>query len=73
MENRSSNPFFTPEEFRRILRCSRSLCYEMLREQKIRNFKLGKRYFIPASEVERLSRSTTAENDYPQKVDTDLW
>lgn len=48
--------FYTPREFRKILGCSRHLCYEGLRLGTIRSFRLGKRYFIPATEVERLSQ-----------------
>jgi len=73
MEQIHNRPFYTPEEFRAILRCSKSLCYEALKQQKIKSFRLGKRYFIPASEVERLSQSATVENDDAPKVDPDLW
>ncbi len=74
MENRSSKPFFTPEEFwRDILRCSKSLCYEALKQGKIKSFRLGYRYFIPASEVERLSQSAVAEKNSPAKIESDLW
>lgn len=67
-------PFYTPEEFRRdILRCSRGVCYEALRQGKIKSFRLGYRYFIPASEVERLSQLATAGNNGALKIDTDLW
>ena len=54
MEKNSGTLFYTPEEFRGILRCSRSLCYEALRQKKIRSFRFGKKYFIPASELDRL-------------------
>ena len=57
METNNDKLFYTPEEFRRdILRCSRSLCYEALREKRIHSFKLGNKYFIPASEIERLGQ-----------------
>lgn len=73
MEERSNKLFYTPEEFRQILGCSRHLCYESLRQKRIRSFRLGKRIFIPASEVGRLGQSATAENDYPQELDSELW
>lgn len=74
MEEIQKRPFYTPEEFRRdILRCSKSLCYEALKQGKIKSFRLGYRYFIPASEVERLSQLATAENNDAPKVDPDLW
>ena len=73
MEQVQSRPFYTPEEFRLILRCSRSVCYEALRQHKIRSFKLGRKYFIPASEVERLSQSAADENGDAPKADPDLW
>ena len=56
METNSGTLFYTPEEFRHILRCSRSVCYEALREKKIRSFRLGRKYFIPASEIDRLGQ-----------------
>jgi len=54
MATNSGTLFYTPEEFRRLLNCSRGLCYEALRQKKIRSFRLGRKYFIPASEIDRL-------------------
>jgi len=65
--------FYTPEEFRRILDCSRGLCYESLRCGKIRSFRLGKKYFIPASEVDRLSQLAGDEDEESQEPGTDPW
>lgn len=73
MEETRIRPFYSPEEFRVILRCSRAVCYEALRQGKIRSFRLGKRYFIPASEVERLSRLAGADKDEVTKTDPGLW
>jgi len=73
MDERDKMYFYSPEEFRNILKCSRGLCYEALRQQKIKSFRLGNRYFIPASEIERLSQSVTAEKDSPTKIESDLW
>ena len=73
MKQVDSKPFYTPEEFRLLLGCSRSVCYEALRQHKIRSFRLGKRYFIPASEIERLSQLAAAETDGAPNVDTDPW
>ena len=73
MEEETSRPFYTPEEFRKILRCSRAVCYEALRRHKIRSFRLGRKYFISASEVNRLSQQTRDENDNKPRDDPDLW
>lgn len=68
MEANSDKLFYTPDEFRRIIGCSRGLCYEALRERKIHSFKLGKKIFIPVTEIERLSQiaedqAAPADND----------
>jgi len=68
MEMNNNKPFYTPEEFRKLLRCSRSLCYEALREKKIHSFKLGKKIFIPASEVDRLRQ---VADDNASSMDND--
>ena len=52
----STKFFYTPEEFRQILPCGRSLMYESLRQRRIRSFKLGNKIFIPASEIIRLKQ-----------------
>lgn len=54
MDTNNSKLFYSPGEFRQIIGCSRGLCYESLRQKKIHSFKLGRRIFIPASEVDRL-------------------
>ena len=56
MKERKDKLFYSPEEFRHILGCSRHLCYEALRTRRIRSFRLGKKYFIPASEADRLGQ-----------------
>ena len=73
MEKVESKSFYSPEEFRNILGCSRHICYEALHQNKIRSFRLGKKYFIPASAVERLTQLAAAENDSAPSVDADLW
>ena len=70
MDTNSNKLFYTPEEFRNILGCSRSLCYESLRQNLIHSFKLGNKYFIPESEVERLRQvaddnASSMGNDNP--------
>jgi excisionase family DNA binding protein len=71
MEEIKNKPFLSPEEFRQLLPCSRAVIYEAIRQGKIRSFRLGKRYFIPSSEVDRLSREAGADKDEVTK--TDLW
>ena len=73
MDQLNNRLFYSPEEFRKILPCSRGVCYEALRQHKIRSFRLGRKYFIPASEVERLSQLAAAETERTTKVDGDLW
>ena len=73
MEQVKNRLFYTPEEFRLILNCSRGVCYEALHQHKIKSFRFGRKYFIPASEVDRLSQLAVAENDDVLKIDADLW
>jgi len=68
MDTNNNKLFYTPEEFRGILRCSRSLCYEALRQNIIHSFKLGKKIFIPASEVDRLRQ---VADDNASSMDND--
>ncbi len=73
MEEIKDKPFLSPAEFRKLLPCSRSVIYEAIRQGKIRSFRLGKRYFIPASEVERLSQLAGADKGEVPKPDHGLW
>lgn len=65
--------FYTPDEFRHILGCSKHICYEALRQNKIRNFRLGTKYFIPASEIDRLTRLATDNTGPSQLNDASTW
>lgn len=58
MEEIERKLFYSPGEFREILGCSKHLVYESLRQGLIKNFRLGSRYFIPATEIERLQQVT---------------
>ncbi len=60
--------FYSPEEFRKIIGCSSYLCYEGLRQGKIRHFKLGNRYFIPRSEIERLTECKAEGDEEPTPI-----
>jgi len=71
MEEVKSGLFYSPEEFRKILPCSRSVIYEAIRQGKIRSFRLGRKIFIPSSEVSRLSQEAGADKGEVPK--TDLW
>ena len=73
MESVNTKLFYTPKEFSKILGCSSHTCYDALHQRKIRSFRLGLRYFIPASEVERLSQSVAAENNDVATAEPDLW
>lgn len=69
-----NKPFHTLEEFRRdSLRCGNGPVYEQPKQGKIKSFRLEYRYFIPASEVERLTQLAAAENDNVPKADPNLW
>ena len=57
--------FYTPEEFRKLLPCSRAVMYEALHQGKIRSFRLGRKIYIPASEIERLNQ---LPEDTPNEV-----
>lgn len=71
MEDGKNKYFYSPEEFRQLIGCGKGLCYEALRQKKIRSFRLGTRYFIPASEIGRLKQ--LAENDDEDgELDTDI-
>ena len=65
--------FYTPEEFRKILPCSRGVIYESLRQGTIRSFRLGRRIFIPASEVTRLSQLAGADIVKVPNTGPDPW
>jgi len=73
MVERIEKPFYSPEEFRHILGCGKSVCYTALKEGKIRSFRLGNRYFIPDTEVDRLKNSAIAESGDVLKADPDPW
>ena len=65
--------FYTPEEFRRILPCSRTVMYEALRQGKIRSFRLGRKIYIPATELDRLNRHTGDIKEETSKTHLDYW
>lgn len=71
MEEGKAKYFYTPEEFRQLMGCSKGLCYESLRQKKIRSFRLGKKYFIPVSEIERLTQSAESDGER-QELDSDV-
>jgi excisionase family DNA binding protein len=49
----------TPEDFRRRVGIGRNKVYELLRQKKIAYVKPGRRYLIPATEVDRyMARNT---------------
>jgi len=66
-------PFYTTEEFRLILRWSRGVCHDALRQHKILSFRLGRKYFILASEVDRLSQLAIVGNNDTPKANPDPW
>lgn len=71
MEESKGKYFYSPEEFRQIIGCSKGLLYENLRTKKIKSFRLNSKYFIPVAEIERLTR--LAENDGEEgEFDTDI-
>ena len=45
---------FSPAEFAEVVGCSLYEVYEGLRQNTIQHFRLGRRYFIPRSEIDRL-------------------
>ena len=73
MEGINHKLFYTPEEFRKILGCSRAVIYEALHQQKIRSFKLGRKFFIPTNEIGRLNELAGAARYDAPITDPDLW
>ena len=56
MGTEHANPVYTVEELAVRWRCSHDVLYDMLRQKKLRAFKLGGHYRISAAEVDRHER-----------------
>ena len=56
MGTEHANPVYTVEELAKRWRCSRDVIYDMLRQKKLKGFKLGSSYRISAAEVDRHER-----------------
>jgi excisionase family DNA binding protein len=53
--------FYSPQQFAEVLGASRGFVYVLMDKGLLKNFKLGRKRMIPASEIERL-KMTGDEN-----------
>ena len=56
MEPNHNSAVYTVEELAKRWKCSRDVIYDMLRQKKLKGFKLGSSYRISTAEVDRHER-----------------